>query len=325
VSDLWVVAEVAPDGGLARISAEIATLARTLAEASGGSAGGIVVAADPQRAASDLAAYLPRVVAVADPRAGAYASAVIVAEHVARVVGDGEGRFIFTSAGPDGRDLAGSLVGLLGWGVLANATAVSWSDGRPAAEASVFGGRLITTGTLTGDRGIVTVRPNAATAAAAASAGQVETAAAGTDPVLPPVTVVDRVVEAEAVAPMEEARVIVSGGRGVGGPEGFKVVEELAQALGGVVGASRAAVDSGWIPYSHQVGQTGKIVKPQLYVALGISGAIQHKVGMQTAETIIAVNRDPEAPIAEFADVVVVGDLFEVVPALVAALRARTG
>jgi electron transfer flavoprotein alpha subunit len=139
------------------------------------------------------------------------------------------------------------------------------------------------------------------------------------------VAVVERVVEAEAVAPMEEARIIVAGGRGVGGPEGFKIVEQLAQALGGVVGASRAAVDSGWIPYSHQVGQTGKIVKPQLYVALGISGAIQHKVGMQTSETIIAVNRDAEAPIVEFADLVVLGDLFEVVPALVAALRARAG
>jgi electron transfer flavoprotein alpha subunit len=325
VSTLWVVGEVAPDGGLARISAEIATLARNLAEASGGTAAGIVVAADPATAASELAAYLPRVVAVPEPRAGGHAWAVVAAEHVARLAGGGAPGFIITSAGPDGRDLAGTLAGLLGWGVLANATGVTWSDERPAAEASVFGGRLITTGTLTGDRGIVTVRPNAATAAPAASPGQVETDAAGASPQLPAVAVVDRVVEAEAVAPMEEARIIVSGGRGVGGPEGFKVVEELAEALGGVVGASRAAVDSGWISYSHQVGQTGKIVKPQLYVALGISGAIQHKVGMQTAETIIAVNRDPEAPIAEFADVVVVGDLFEVVPALVAALRARTG
>ena len=125
-------------------------------------------------------------------------------------------------------------------------------------------------------------------------------------------------------AAIEEARIIVSGGRGVGGPDGFRLVEELAGLLGGAVGASRAAVDSGWINYSQQIGQTGKIVRPELYLALGISGAIQHKVGMQAAGTIVAVNRDPDAPIAEFADLLVVGDLFEVGGALLDRLRART-
>ena len=115
----------------------------------------------------------------------------------------------------------------------------------------------------------------------------------------------------------------MAGGRGVGGPDGFGVVRDLADALGGAVGATRAAVDSGWIPYSQQIGQTGKIVKPALYMALGISGAIQHKVGMQTASTIVAINRDPDAPIAEFADMFVIGDLFEVVPAIVAELKGR--
>src|SRR5439155_19706276 len=110
-----------------------------------------------------------------------------------------------------------------------------------------------------------------------------------------------------------------------GGSDGFRLVEELADALGGAVGATRAAVDAGWINYSQQIGQTGKIVKPKLYLALGISGAIQHKVGMQTADTIVAVNRDPDAPIAEFADLVVVGDLLEVIPAVLAALRAPSG
>jgi electron transfer flavoprotein alpha subunit len=141
----------------------------------------------------------------------------------------------------------------------------------------------------------------------------------------PQVPIVDRIAAESAAASIDDARIIVAGGRGVGGPEGFSLVNDLAAALGGAVGATRAAVDSGWIPYSQQIGQTGKIVKPQLYLALGISGAIQHKVGMQTAETIIAVNRDPDAPIAEFADVLVVGDLVEVGSALLSELRARPG
>jgi electron transfer flavoprotein alpha subunit len=194
---------------------------------------------------------------------------------------------------------------------------------------SVFGGKLVTRSRFTGEQGIITVRPNAVAAEPASQPGTVdaaaaEEAAAGDGPAAQ-VKVVERVEEAGAEASLEEARVIVAGGRGVNGPAGFALAEELAKELGGVVGATRAAVDSGWIPYARQIGQTGKIVKPALYLALGVSGAIQHKVGMQGAETIVAVNRDPDAPIGEFADLLVVGDLFEVVPALVAELRARRG
>jgi electron transfer flavoprotein alpha subunit len=140
----------------------------------------------------------------------------------------------------------------------------------------------------------------------------------------PDVRVVERVAqEAAGGQSIEEARVIVGGGRGVGGPQGFALIDELAAALGGAVAATRAAVDAGWIGYNQQIGQTGKIVKPDLYVACGISGAIQHKVGVQTAGTIVAINRDPDAPIAEFADVLVVGDLFEVVPRLAEAIQDR--
>jgi len=166
-------------------------------------------------------------------------------------------------------------------------------------------------------------RPNVVTAEKAGSAGKVEAAKASGALDLPTVKVVDRIEEAAGTLPIEEARIIVAGGRGVGGEDGFKLVEEIAGELGAAVGATRAAVDSGWIPYAQQIGQTGKIVKPQLYLALGISGAIQHKVGMQTAGTIVGVNRDPDAPIAEFADLVVVGDLFEVGKALLAELRSR--
>ena len=135
--------------------------------------------------------------------------------------------------------------------------------------------------------------------------------------------VLDRVAEAGAEASLEEAHVVVVGGRGVGGPDGFVVVGELAALLGGVVGATRASVDAGWIAYARQIGQTGRVVKPALYLGLGVSGAMQHRVGMQSSGTIVAINRDPDAPIAEVADLFVVGDLFEVGPALVAELRSR--
>ncbi|MGH2473803.1 MAG: electron transfer flavoprotein subunit alpha/FixB family protein, partial [Candidatus Limnocylindrales bacterium] len=209
--------------------------------------------------------------------------------------------------------------------VLANAVAVRGGPDGPIATHSVFGGKLVTESALTTGRGIITVRPNTVTAAPASTPGTVETIAPTGELAQPQVPIVDRIEAEGAAASIDDARIIVAGGRGVGGAEGFGLIEDLAAALGGAVGATRAAVDSGWIPYSQQIGQTGKIVKPQLYLAMGISGAIQHKVGMQTASTIIAVNRDADAPIADFADMVVIGDLVEVGTALLAQLRARSG
>jgi electron transfer flavoprotein alpha subunit len=321
---IWVHGEVAPDGSLARISAEVATAARALGAASGRAVVGVVIASDPAAAADELARYLPRVRAVTEPATADHAAGMIVAQRLAALVETDDPDYVLTGAGPEGRDLAGALSALLGWGVLVNATAVEWADG-PVVEMSVFGGKLNTRSTFSGSHGIITIRPNVVAAEPAAKPGRVEPSTAEGYLGLPKVRVVERIEEAGAAAPIEEAKVIVAGGRGIGGSDGFRLVEELAEALGGAVGATRAAVDAGWINYSQQIGQTGKIVKPQLYLALGISGAIQHKVGMQTADTIVAVNRDPDAPIAEFADLVVVGDLFEVVPAVLAELRARSG
>ena len=321
---LWVVGEPGPDRGLARISAEIATAARDLAAGNGREIVGVVVAADPADPAAELARYLPRVVAIADAAAGDHAWAAVAAAHLAALAEAEPPDLVLVGAGPDGRDVAGALSALTGLGVLTNATSLGWGDAGPTVEMSVFGGKLLTTSGFTGGRGIVTVRPNVVTAEPAASPGAVEPRSTDAQ-ALPGVRVIERVSEAGAAAPIEEAKVIVAGGRGVGGPDGFGLVRDLAGILGGAVGATRAAVDSGWIPYSQQIGQTGKIVKPELYLALGISGAIQHKVGMQTSGTIIAVNRDPDAPIAEFADLLVVGDLVEVGGALLEQLRSRSG
>ncbi len=272
-----------------------------------------------------MAGFVPRVLTLTEPATGDHAAGMIVAQRLAQLIAAHDPDVVLTGAGPEGRDVAGSLSALTGWGVLANATAVQSTDDGPVATHSVFGGKLITDSAVTDGRGIITVRPNSVTAEAAGSTGSVEAATAAGELDQPAVPIVDRLDAETKAASIDDARIIVAGGRGVGGPDGFKLIEDLAAALGGAVGATRAAVDSGWIPYSQQIGQTGKIVKPQLYLAMGISGAIQHKVGMQTASTIVAVNRDPDAPIAEFADMVVIGDLVEVGTALLAQLRARDG
>jgi electron transfer flavoprotein alpha subunit len=320
---ILAVAEIS-DGQLTRLSTEVATLARSLAASGGGDAVGLVVDAAPDAAAQELSGFLPRVVSVT---AAAVADEVwsprAVAE-IRRLVDEGV-THVLLGATTDGRDSAGALVGLLGWGLLANAGGVTWEGDGPVVEATVLGGKAITRSALTAGTGIVLVQLGAVAAERAATPGSVEARDASPDPATPAVPVLDRVAEAGAEASLEEARVVVVGGRGVGSPEGFAIVDELAAILGGVTGATRASVDAGWIAYARQIGQTGKVVKPALYLGLGVSGAMQHRVGMQGAGTIVAVNRDPDAPIAEIADLFVVGDLFAVGPSLAAELRARRG
>jgi electron transfer flavoprotein alpha subunit len=317
--------EITADGTLARISAEAATAARMLAEAAGTQAIGVVVGASPDAAARELARFVPRVLALTDPAIADHSAGAITGKRIAAIAEREGASLVLTGAGPEGRDVAGVVGALLEWPLLANATGVTWADDRPRVDQSAFGGKQLTTSTFTRDKGVITVRPNAVDAAPLDAPGDVESESAAGEVGLPVVRVVDRAASEAAAASIEEARVIVAGGRGVGGPEGFALLDELAEALGGAVGATRAAVDAGWIPYAVQIGQTGKIVKPQLYLAMGISGAIQHKVGMQTADVIVAVNRDPDAPIAEFADMLVVGDQAEIGRALLAALRERSG
>ena len=316
MAGILVVGEVAADGSLTKLSTEVATLARSLGDATG-----LIPVAGSDAAAATLAGFLPSVAidAGAAADAGAAERAAVVAAALADDV------LVLVPASPDGRDFAGALSALTGRGVLANATGASGTAADVVVEQSVFGGKLQTTSAFTAGPGIVTVRPNSVTAEALPAAGTVTTQVTAPTATIAEVATTDHIAAEGAAVSIDDARIIVSGGRGVGSADGFALLEDLATSLGGAVGATRAAVDSGWIAYSQQIGQTGKIVKPQLYLALGISGAIQHKVGMQTAETIVAINRDPDAPLAEFADVYVVGDLFEVGRALLDQLRARSG
>ena len=319
---IWVIGEPA-GGGLAHISEEVATAARLLGAERGRDVVGVYVAASAAVGAAAMARFVPRVLSVEVPAAMDHAWAAVAGPPLATLVEQEAPDYLLIGATPDGRDLAGVLSARLGWGILVNAEKIGWSETGPMIETSVFGGRLITTGGFTGPRGIVTVRPNTVAAVPIDAPGAVETVASIASDPLPLVVVVEHVVDAGAAAPIEEAKVIVTGGRGVGGTEGFALVQELASELGGAVGATRPAVDEGWLPYAHQIGQTGKVVNPSLYVGLGVSGAIQHTVGMRGSSSVIAVDRLQDTPFAELADLFVVGDLFEIVPALIRALRQR--
>ncbi|MFO7298724.1 MAG: electron transfer flavoprotein subunit alpha/FixB family protein [Actinomycetes bacterium] len=313
---IWVFIESA-DGAPASAGLEILTRAREL---------GDVTAFYLGRSSDDVAGVLgeygAKQVFVAD--AGDRLPAAPVAAAMAAKAEAEQPQLILFAQTYDSRDVAGRLAARLGAGVLSNANAVRLTDDGAETDHEVFGGTRIATAKLTGRPAIVIVRPKSYNAEAAGGAPAAVSALDLPELGATEAKVVESHVEEREGPQLSDARIVVSGGRGLGSAEAYEqLVGKLAGLLGAATGATRAIVDAGWVPYAMQVGQTGKTVKPDVYIALGISGAMQHLVGMKDSSTIIAVNKDPDAPIFSVADLGIVGDVQQVVPKLIEALESR--
>jgi electron transfer flavoprotein alpha subunit len=308
------------DGKLKKSALELLTAARSLGEPAA-----VVIGAPGAAAAlrDQLAEYgAAKVYAAESDEIDGYLVAP-KAEILAQIAAQATPAAILVASTPENKEIAARAAFKLDSGFLADAIEVN-ADG--SAKQSIFGGAVTVSSRVARGIPVISLRANSvAPQAAPAAAEQVSVEVALSD-AAKAAKVTDRVTEAKGSRPsLQDASVIVSGGRGVGSADNFSVVEKVADSLGAAVGASRAATDAGWVPHQMQVGQTGVTVSPQLYVALGISGAIQHRAGMQTSKTIVAVNKDPEAPIFELADFGVVGDLFTVAPQLADEVSKRKG
>jgi electron transfer flavoprotein alpha subunit len=323
-NDIAFLAEFA-DGSPTRSALELAAGAAELAKQSGGAAVALAYGKGAAGAAGLGAAGAARATVLGDDAN----PAITHGQAAAATVRELAPLAVLAPATPNGRDLAAALVGLLGVPAFGPVRAVRIEGKKLRTEQATLQGTIITVSEPAEGApqpAVVLVLPSTFSplegGKGAATVAQAPTTDAGA---LGKARIVESHPAEAAVANLEEASIIVAGGRGVGSADGFAPLHELAAALGGAVGASRAAADAGWVPYQLQIGQTGKVVKPALYVGCGISGAIQHRVGMQTAENVLAINKDPDAPIGEFADLFVVGDLFAIVPKLTAEIRRRKG
>jgi electron transfer flavoprotein alpha subunit len=311
------------EGTIKKAALEAVSTAARLKKDLGGQAVAVVIGAGIRDAAATLAAY------------GADRILAFDHDHLRRYSADGYGRALLQaikSVEPAavlipatilGRDLGAYVAAELGAGLASDCTAIDAAGGQIRATRPVYAGKALSKTIIESRPALIGMRPNvfAAEVTSPDAKGEVESVPLQFSPDAIRAIVKDIVAPQHEALDVSEAQIVVTGGRGVGGPEGFKPLEELAKVLGAAVGASRAVVDAGWRDHGSQVGQTGKTVSPTLYIACGISGAIQHLAGMRTSKVIVAINKDPEAPIFKVANYGIVGDLFEVVPALTAAFK----
>lgn len=321
-SGVWVWIEQR-EGDLSPISREALGAGRTLAEGLGEDLTALVFGQNVRQVAAAAFDHGADTVIGCDHETLANFRVEAYGPLLAKLAQERQPRVILAGASTRGRDMTNWIAVDLEAGVISDGIALALAGQTVTVTRPVYAGKLLADTQVTEGVQIISLRSRAfAPAEPAGRSGDAEWVepAVAEDAIATKVTGSE---SSEGRVNLSDARIIVSGGRGVGGPEGFEPLAELAEAVGGALGASRATVDAGWIAYDHQVGQTGKTVSPDLYVACGISGAIQHQAGMRTAKVIVAINKDPEAPIFKMARYGIVGDLFKVVPALTAEFRKR--
>jgi electron transfer flavoprotein alpha subunit len=300
------------DGAFRKVSFEAASEGRRLADGLGTEVTAVVLGSGIEGIAGELEKFGPDKILVADDPALADYTTDAYSNVLAGMIQSVDPALIVVGASSQGKDLAARLAARLDAGLAMDCTAVKLDNGKLTFTRPMFGGKIFADVEIEGGLQIVAIRPNVMDITEASKACTVDKPAVQVGDVKS--KVVDKSMDTGDKIELTEADIVVSGGRGTGGK--FEPIEQLAAALGGAVGASRSAVDEGWRPHSDQVGQTGKVVSPGMYVACGISGAIQHLAGMSTSKYIVAINKDPEAPIFSKADLGIVGDLFEIVPAI---------